>query len=61
MIYPIPSEEQWVKTSFVPLDPPTVKKQPRRPKKNRKKGADEPKKQHGVRVRFHSVSCSNYA
>jgi hypothetical protein len=44
MIYLVPSEDQWVKTGQDEVDPPIIRSTPRRPKKIRRRGPDEPKK-----------------
>jgi hypothetical protein len=41
IIYPMPSEEQWVKTAHDVLDPPRSRKMPGRPRKARVRGPDE--------------------
>lgn len=43
IIYPIPSEEQWLKTTADPPIPPRARAQSGRPKKLRKRQVDEPK------------------
>ncbi|KAK3219493.1 hypothetical protein Dsin_013463 [Dipteronia sinensis] len=44
VIYHIPDETQWPQVQHVEVLPPIEKKLPGRPKKNRKRGADEPRK-----------------
>jgi len=41
IIYPMPSEEQWVKTAHDVLDPPRSRSMPGRPRKATVKGPDE--------------------
>jgi hypothetical protein len=49
MIYPVPSEDQWVRTSQDEVDPPTVRATSGRPKKVRRRGPDEPRNPHCMR------------
>lgn len=41
IIYPMPSEEQWIKTQHEELEPPVARVTPGRPKKLRKMGVNE--------------------
>jgi hypothetical protein len=63
IIYPMPSEEQWVKTSNDKLKPPVARVTPRRPKKLRKRAPDEsrdPKNLYRMRKFGSCGKCSNY-
>jgi hypothetical protein len=62
IIYPMPSEEQWVKTSHDKLDPPVARVAPGRPKKLRKRAPDEsrdPKNPYRMRKFGSYGKCSN--
>ncbi|KAB1203081.1 hypothetical protein CJ030_MR8G005531 [Morella rubra] len=55
IIYPVPSEEQWLRTVYEAMEPPQSRAQPGRPKKLRKRGPDErtptgriPRRQSGI-------------
>ncbi|KAL5802461.1 hypothetical protein ACOSQ4_030766 [Xanthoceras sorbifolium] len=43
-IHPVPDESKWPEVEFQKVLPPVEKSMPGRPKKNRKRGPDEPKK-----------------
>ncbi|XP_059461899.1 uncharacterized protein LOC132190869 [Corylus avellana] len=61
IIYPMPSEEQWIKTQHDHLEPPTSRLQPGRPKKQRKRGPDEsrdPKNPNRMRKFGARMRCS---
>jgi hypothetical protein len=49
MIYPMPSEDQWVRTGQNEVDPPIIRPTPGRPKKIRRRGPDEPKNLYCMR------------
>ncbi|XP_058217476.1 uncharacterized protein LOC131328558 [Rhododendron vialii] len=58
-IKPIPDQTMWVHTEFDPIGPPPLRKKSGRPKKNRRKGHDEPKKPNGgVRKYYTTLKCS---
>ncbi|XP_062147322.1 uncharacterized protein LOC133855045 [Alnus glutinosa] len=58
MIYPMPSEDQWVRTGQDEVDPPVVRAAPGRPKKLRRRGLDEPRNLHCMRKGGVSMRCS---
>ncbi|KAH7848079.1 hypothetical protein Vadar_033579 [Vaccinium darrowii] len=47
----------WVRTEYDPINPPPLRKRSGRPKKNRRKGEDEPKKSIGVRKHYTTLKC----
>jgi hypothetical protein len=49
LIYPIPSDEQWVRTNQPIIEPPKARASSGRPKKLRNKGADETSNPYTVR------------
>ena len=56
IIKPIPDETMWVRTSYDPIHPPPHRARSGRPKKNRRKGDDEPKtKAKGGVRRYHTT------
>ncbi|XP_061370246.1 uncharacterized protein LOC133312964 [Gastrolobium bilobum] len=59
IIHPIPSEEHWPETNQTPLFPPKYKNAPGRPKKARKKAADEPINPYRVSRKGQSLKCGN--
>ena len=58
LIYPVPGEHDWVRTTTPDIDPPKFNKHPSRPKKSRRKSAGE-ETQHSGRVRMTTITCSN--
>jgi hypothetical protein len=58
MIYPVPSEDQWVRTGQDEVDPPVVRAAPGRPKKVRRRGPDEPRNPHCIRKGGVTMRCS---
>lgn len=58
MIYPVPGEHGWTRTDSEDIDPPKFEKHAGRPKKNRKRGAEEAPKAT-CRARMTRVTCSN--
>jgi hypothetical protein len=57
MIFPIPSEEQWVRTNQDVVDPPFVKAALGRPKKLRSRGPDEPRNSYRIRKGGVTMRC----
>lgn len=61
MIYPMPSEEQWIHTNQEKLEPPRTRVPPGRPKKLRRRGPDEsrdPKNPNRMRKFGAKMRCS---
>jgi hypothetical protein len=58
MIYPVLSEDQWVRTGQYEVDPPIVRPTPGIPKKVRRRGLDEPKNPHCMRKSGVTMRCS---
>jgi hypothetical protein len=58
MIYPVPSEDQWVRTGQDEVHPPVIRATPGRPKKLRRRGPDEPRNPHCMRKGGVSMRCS---
>jgi hypothetical protein len=58
MIYPVPSEDQWVRTGQDEVDPPIVKPTAGRPKKIRRRGPDEPTNPYCMRKGGVTMRCS---
>lgn len=58
MIYPVPSEDQWVRTGQDEVDPPIIRPTPGRPKKIRRRGPDEPKNPYCIRKGGVTMRCS---
>lgn len=58
IIYPIPSEDQWVCTTFEPMDPPFARVQLGSTRKLRKKGADELRKSSIILRWQNGLNCS---
>ncbi|EEC67236.1 hypothetical protein OsI_34166 [Oryza sativa Indica Group] len=58
LIYPVPGEHDWIRTTTPDIDPPKFNKHPGRPKKSRRKSAGE-ETQHSGRVRMTTITCSN--
>ncbi|XP_058217631.1 uncharacterized protein LOC131328749 [Rhododendron vialii] len=57
-IKPIPDQTMWVRTDFDPISPPPFRAKSGRPKKNRRKGPDEPKTtSSGVRKYYTTLKC----
>ncbi|KAH7859750.1 hypothetical protein Vadar_004989 [Vaccinium darrowii] len=57
IIKPIPDQTMWVRTEYDPINPPPLRKRSGRPKKNRRKGEDEPKTSSGVRKHYTTLRC----
>ena len=60
VIYPMPSKEQWIKTSHDKLVPPRGRITPSRPKKQRRKATDEsrdPKNSNRIRKFGARMKC----
>jgi len=57
MIYPIPSEDLWVRTGQDEVDP-FVRATPGKPKKVRRRGPDEPRNPHCMRKGGVTMRCS---
>ncbi|OIT30213.1 hypothetical protein A4A49_22366 [Nicotiana attenuata] len=59
-IQPVTNMEMWPSTQNPTVEPPVITKMPGRPKKNRKKTQDEPKKKFGKRSRKGTpMTCSH--
>ncbi|XP_059434802.1 uncharacterized protein LOC132167790 [Corylus avellana] len=64
IIYPMPSEEQWIKTRHDHLEPPTIRVAPERPKRLRKRAPNEsrdPKNPNRIRkfgARMRCAKCT---
>jgi len=58
MIYPVPSEDKWVRTGKDEVDPPTVRATPGRSTKVRRRGPDEPRNPHCMRKGGVTMRCS---
>nr|XP_016486104.1 PREDICTED: uncharacterized protein LOC107806465 [Nicotiana tabacum] len=59
-IQPVTNMEMWPSTQNPSIEPPVITKMPGRPKKNRKRAQDEPKKKFGKRSRKGTpMICSN--
>ena len=58
MIHPVPGEHDWVQTGMDAIAPPFYRKQTGRPKKLRRKGADEPINPYKVSRRNKGVTCA---
>ncbi|KAI8568527.1 hypothetical protein RHMOL_Rhmol02G0207700 [Rhododendron molle] len=58
MINPVPGKHDWVKTGSEPVQPPFMRKPSGRPRKLRRRGADEPPDENKVSRRFRVMSCS---
>ncbi|XP_070025425.1 uncharacterized protein [Nicotiana sylvestris] len=59
-IQPVTNMEMWPSTQNPTVEPPVITKMPGRPKKNRKRAQDEPKKKFGKRSRKGTpMKCSN--
>jgi hypothetical protein len=60
MIYPMPSEDQWVRTGQDEVDPPVVRAAPSMPKKVRRRGPDNPRNPYCMRKGGVTMRCSKY-
>lgn len=58
MIYPMPSEEQWVRTNEDKVEPPVYRPAVGRPKKLRRRGPDEPRNPYCIRKGGVTMRCS---
>ncbi|KAK9069470.1 hypothetical protein SSX86_011374 [Deinandra increscens subsp. villosa] len=62
-VAPMPAKDQWVHIDTEKIYPPTIKRPPGRPRKNRIKASDEPKKRHKCRrcgeYGHHAKTCKN--
>lgn len=58
MIFPVPHETEWIKTNSPDIDPPRYTIPAGRPRKNRRKGADEDGPAYS-RARKGKVQCGN--
>jgi hypothetical protein len=59
IIHPVPHQEEWVKTSSTDIDPPSYTIPIGRPKKNRRKGADEVGGPSTSRAKKGFIQCGN--
>jgi hypothetical protein len=59
IIHPVPHQEEWVKTSSSDIDPPSYTIPIGRPKKNRRKGADEVGGPSTSRAKKGFIQCGN--
>jgi hypothetical protein len=51
VIYPVPSAEQWPRSSQPNIEPPKARAAPGRPKKVRERGVDKPRNLSAIRTR----------
>jgi hypothetical protein len=58
IVYPMPGEAQWVRTSGEHVDPPLNRIQPGRPRKVRRRGPEEPVNQNRIRKGGVIMRCS---
>jgi hypothetical protein len=58
MIYPVPSKDQWVRTDQDEMHPPIVGPTPRRTRKIRIRGPDEPRNPYCMRKGGVTMRCS---
>jgi len=59
MIYPTNGQNLWMRTEYADLQPPAIKKQPRRPKKKRRLDASELLREEGQMKRAsYGIKCS---
>jgi hypothetical protein len=58
IVYPMPGEDQWVKTNYNNVDPPLRRIQSGRPKKLRTRGPEEPVNQYRMRKGGVRMKCS---
>ncbi|XP_031397476.1 uncharacterized protein LOC116208272 [Punica granatum] len=56
-IKPTAGEEYWTKSNEDPVQPPKLKRPPGRPKKQRKKGAEEPKDPYKLKRSLGPIVC----
>ena len=54
MINPVPGDMHWVETGLPPIKPPDYRPQAGRPRKQRKRGPDEPKNTSKVELVWES-------
>lgn len=58
IIYPVNGQSLWTRTEFTDLQPPPIKRQPGRPKKNRRKDADEKRDEQQLKRARYGMKCS---
>lgn len=58
VIHPVPSYHEWVNSSLLQIHPPEYHKPTNRPKKRRKRAADEPKDPHKASRKNLTVTCA---
>jgi hypothetical protein len=58
IVYPMPGEDQWVRTSYEHVNPPLNRIQPGSPRKVRKRGPEEPVNQNRIRKGGVIMRCS---
>jgi hypothetical protein len=58
IIYPTNGQALWRRTEYADLQPPPVKRQPGRPKKKRRKDADEKRDEQQLKRAKNGVKCS---
>ncbi|KAL7240564.1 hypothetical protein ACSBR2_006259 [Camellia fascicularis] len=58
MINPMPGEHDWIETGYDAIAPPYYRKLAGRPRKERKKAADEPKNVHRVSRKYKTMQCA---
>ncbi|XP_058217288.1 uncharacterized protein LOC131328355 [Rhododendron vialii] len=58
MINSVLGKHDWVKTDYDPIQPPFMRKPSGKPRKQRRRGEDEPPDEHKVSRRFRVMSCS---
>uniref|UniRef100_A0A2N9HYT5 SWIM-type domain-containing protein n=1 Tax=Fagus sylvatica TaxID=28930 RepID=A0A2N9HYT5_FAGSY len=57
IIYPMPGQDQWIKSGHLPSQPPHVLRPPGRPKKLRRRDPDEPRNPHKVSRMNRQIKC----
>jgi hypothetical protein len=58
IIYPVNGQSLWRRTEYTDLLPPPIKRQPGRPKKNRRKDADEKRDEQQLKRAKYGMKCS---
>lgn len=58
IIYPVNGQSLWRRTEYTDLQPPPIKRQPGRPKKNRRKDVDEKRDEQQLKKAKYGMKCS---
>jgi len=58
IIYQVNGQPLWRRTEFTDLQPPRIKRKPRRPKKNRRKDDDEKRDEQQLKRAKNGIKCS---